>query len=106
MPRFLIEVPHDPNPIACARVIHVFLSTGSHFLTNAEWGCKDDVHKAWMLVDVDNKHDALAIVPPMFRHEARVVQVKHFTMAEIEPTIRKHGALAAAADKTEKTPRG
>ena len=89
MPRFLIEVPHDPDPIACARVIHVFLSTGSHFLTNAEWGCKDNVHKAWMLVDVDSKAEALAIVPPMFRPETRVVQVKHFTMAEIEPALRK-----------------
>src|SRR5580765_5724608 len=101
MPRFLIEVPHDPDPVACTRVIHVFLSTGSHFLTNAEWGCKDNVHKAWMLVDVESRQEALAIVPPMFRHEALVVAVRHFSMAEIEPAIRKHGALAAAAHPAE-----
>ena|SRR5580765_7415853 len=106
MPRFLIEVPHNPDPVACARVIHVFLSTGSHFLTNAEWGCTDNVHKAWMLVDVENRQEALAIVPPMFRRETTVVAVKHFSMAEIEPTIRKHGALAAAAQAAEEKKSG
>ena len=46
MPKFLIEVPHEADTLECTRVVHVFLSTGSHFLTNAEWGCKSGVHKA------------------------------------------------------------
>jgi len=46
MPRFLIEVPHDEDVIACAQVIKIFLSTGSHFLSNADWGCRDGEHKA------------------------------------------------------------
>ena len=39
MPKFLIEVAHEPEVIACARVVEVFLKSGSHFLTNADWGC-------------------------------------------------------------------
>ena len=94
MPRFLIEVPHDADTLECTRVVHVFLSTGSHFLTNAEWGCKSGVHKAWILVDMDNESDARAIVPPAFRHAARIVGLTKFTLAEIEPALRKLEARA------------
>ena len=89
MPKFLIEVPHEADTLECTRVVHVFLSTGSHFLTNAEWGCKSGVHSAWMLVDMDSKADALAIVPPAFRAHARIVGLTRFTLAEIEPALRK-----------------
>ena len=89
MPKFLIEVPHEADTLECTRVVHVFLSTGSHFLTNAEWGCKSGVHSAWMLVDVESKAEAIAIVPPAFRAAARVVGLTHFTLAEIEPALRK-----------------
>ena len=67
MPKYLIEVPHDPDELACAKVIQVFLSSGSHFLSNAEWGCGDGVHNAWMIVDTANRQEAMAIVPPAFR---------------------------------------
>lgn len=89
MPKFLIEVPHEADTLECTRVVHVFLSTGSHFLTNAEWGCKSGVHSAWILVDVDSKAEALAIVPPAFRAAARIVGLTRFTLAEIEPALRK-----------------
>ena len=97
MPKYLIEVPHDPDTVACARVVHVFLTTGSHFLTNAEWGCMDGVHSAWMIVDVANKMDATMIVPPAFRSQARIVRLTHFRIEEIEKTLRKHGALGSEA---------
>jgi len=41
MRRFLIEVPHEAERVVCARVVEVFLKTGSHFLTHADWGCMD-----------------------------------------------------------------
>lgn len=92
MPRFLIEVPHDPDPIACARVIQVFLASGSHFLTHADWGCRDNDHRAWIVADLDSKADALAIVPPAFRSQARVVTLAHFTLDEIDAVLARHQA--------------
>ena len=97
MPKFLIDVPHDPDPIACARVIKVFLATGSHFLTQAEWGCSDGVHVAWIMVDVDTKAEALAILPPAFRSEARVTRLTHFTLEQIDPILERHGKRSRAA---------
>jgi len=99
VPRFLIEVPHEADTLECTRVVHIFLSTGSHFLTHAEWGCKDGVHSAWMLVDMDNKAEALAIVPPAFRAATRIVGLTHFTLAEIEPALEKLTARARERER-------
>lgn len=90
MARFLIEVPHDDDKVACARVVQVFLSSGSHFLSNADWGCMDGDHKAWFIVDVDSKEEAKAIVPPAFRHQATIRKLCKFTMEEIEEILRNH----------------
>jgi hypothetical protein len=88
--RFLIEVPHEAAMVACARVVDVFLKTGSHFLSTADWGCKDGVHSAWMLVEVDSKEEARGIVPPAFRAQATVVQLNTFTIEEIESILLEH----------------
>ena len=90
MPKFLIEVAHEAEVVACARVVEVFLKTGSHFLTNADWGCFDNQHSAWILVEVDSKKEALQIVPPAFRSQAKIVQLNKFTMEEIEEILRHH----------------
>ena len=90
MARFLIEVPHEPELLACARVVQIFLKTGSHFLSNAEWGCKDGDHRAWIMVDVDNKEQARGIIPPAFRKEAKIVQLNKFTMEEIDEILTYH----------------
>ena len=90
MSKFLIEVPHEPEVQACARVVHVFLSSGSHFLAQADWGCADGNHSAWLIVDVDSKEDARAIVPPPFRAEARVIGLNKFTIDQIDSILSGH----------------
>ena len=96
MPKFLIEVPHEAETLACARVAKIFLESGSHFLTHAEWSCLDGVHSAWMVVEVGSKQEALGIVPPMFRHEAKILRVTEFRLEDVEKTIRKHQPHAEA----------
>lgn len=87
MPRYLIEAPHEENTVACARVVEVFLRTGSHFLSNADWGCMDGDHKAWCIIEVDSKEEARAVVPPLFRHLATIRKLNKFTIEEI---LRHH----------------
>lgn len=90
MQKFLIEVPHESDVVECSRAVQVFLSSGSHFLTNAEWGCKDGVHSAWIIVEVDSKAEALGIVPPAFRHATRIVGLNRFSLAKIESFLHDH----------------
>jgi hypothetical protein len=92
MPRFLIEAPHEPELIACARIVEIFLKTGSHFLTHADWGCRDGDHKAWIIADVGSREEARSILPPTLRSTARVVQLNYFGIEEIEDILRDHQA--------------
>ncbi len=91
MARFLIEVAHEADVAACARVVDTFLRTGSHFLTNAEWGCRDGDHRAWLIVDVDDKDAARAVLPPAFRSQAKIVGLNRFSLEEIGAIFRAHG---------------
>jgi hypothetical protein len=95
MAKFLIEVPHVGEMVACARVVHVFLTTGSHFLSRAEWGCMDGDHRAWIIVDVESKDEARAIVPPAFRSEARIVGLNQFSIEAIDDILSRHGVREA-----------
>ncbi len=90
MARFLIEVSHEATTVACARAVDVFLKSGSHFFTHADWGCRDGEHKAWIVVEVDSRDEARAIVPPAFRSQAKVVQLNAFSIEEIEDILRLH----------------
>ena len=76
--------------VACARAVEVFLKTRSHFLTHADWGCKDGEHKAWIVVEVQNRDEARAIVPAAFRSQAKVVQLNAFSLEEIAEILRQH----------------
>jgi hypothetical protein len=90
MAKFLIEVEHDAEIISCLRVVKIFLESGSHFLSNAEWGCMDGDHHAWMIVDVDDKHEAMAIVPPGMRSRTRVIGLNQFSLDQVDLILKKH----------------
>lgn len=90
MSRFLVEVPHEADKTACIKAIQAFLRTGSHFLTHADWGCKDGEHKAWIIVDVEEREEARAIVPHNYRANAKVTRLNYFTMKEIEGLKEYH----------------
>lgn len=92
MGRFLIEVSHDAEPIACILVAEAFLRSGSHFLTRADWGCQDGEHKAWMIVEVGSKEEAQNIVPPEFRQQSRVIALNPFTLERVGE-MRRHHAI-------------
>ena len=87
MQQFLIEVPHPEESLECARIVKVFLSTGSHFLTHADWGCMDGVHSAWLIVEAANKEEARMVVPPQFRSQAKIIGLNKFKLDQIEAIL-------------------
>ena len=90
MTKYLIEVPHEAKKEACEQAIRIFLNTGSHFLTNADWGCKDGVHKAWMILNIDGKEQARNILPPAFRRQAKIIKLIKFSTDNLEDNKRYH----------------
>ena len=91
MPKFLIEVPHDEELLACAQVVGSFLNYGSHFAVNADWGCMDGIHKAWITVETETREDARNILPPAYRAGATITQLNKFTMEKLEEILKRHG---------------
>ena len=92
MPKFLIEVAHEEEVVACIKAVKVLLETGSHFLTNAEFGCHDGVHKGWIIVEVDSKHEAKMIVPRAYRESSLVVELTRFSIEELDEMLKKHSS--------------
>jgi hypothetical protein len=90
-PRFLIEVPHEAEPVACAKAVKILLETGSHYLTHAEFGCMDGDHRAWIIIDCENKDQARGTLPPIYRAGARIVGLNRFSVEAMEELIKHHG---------------
>jgi hypothetical protein len=84
MPKFLIEVQHDPDKKACKQAAEIFLKTGSHFLTNADWGCLDGEHKAWFVLHIEDRDAAMSILPMAFRKNAKIIELNKFALGDME----------------------
>ena len=87
MARFLIEVPHEAERVACARVVEIRLKTGSHLPDGCGLGGE---HKAWIDAEVDSKEEARSILPPALRSQAKIVQLNYFTLEEIDTILSHH----------------
>ena len=90
MTKFIVEVSHSPEKIECLRTIQIFLSSGSHFLTHADWGCLDGEHKAWFFMEVENKEEALRVVPPYYRKDTKITKLSKFNLTEVENLLKQH----------------
>ena len=90
MDRFLIEVPHSEDKLECARAVQIFLNSGSHFLTHADWGCCDGEHKAWIVLEAESREEAGTVLPPSLRPRAKIVTLSRFTMQDVDRILEQH----------------
>jgi len=90
MARFLIEVPHEAEEISCARAVQVLLKTGSHFLTHADFGCKDGDHRAWIILEAESKEQARNALPSAYRAQASVIGLNKFSLEEVDELLKHH----------------
>lgn len=88
--RYLVEVEHEEETLSCARAVEVLLQSGSHFLTHADWGCKDGEHKAWLVVEAESREEVLLVVPPAFRSRAKARRLNSFSLEKVEDILRYH----------------
>ena len=83
MTRYLIELTHEDEHTACLKALRAIERYGAHLLTEMDWGCKFGTHCGWLIAEVDNRNDAVRLVPPEFREDARIVELNKFTREEI-----------------------
>jgi hypothetical protein len=90
MAKYLIEIPHGSEKIECLRSVSILINSGSHFLTNADWGCLDGVHKAWFFMDANTREEVLSVVPPAYRKDAKISKLNKFKLEDVEELMRHH----------------
>jgi len=84
MPRYLIELPHEDDHTACVKALRTIEKYGAHLLTQ---GCKAGTHCCWLIAEVSSRDEAMQLVPPGFRQEARIVELNKFTREEIASLV-------------------
>jgi hypothetical protein len=57
-------------------------------MTRADWGVGDaDGHRGWFIAEVDSREEAMQLLPPDFRKEATVIEIKRLSREEITTII-------------------
>jgi len=74
MQKYIIESPHTAEN--CDQVVKDIHAAG--YLHHFEWGCKDDDHTAWAIIEAETAEDAKQIVPWYLRAQARIVRLVKF----------------------------
>jgi hypothetical protein len=90
MAKYLVEVSHGSSKTDCMNAVALFLKSGSHFMTNADWGCLHDEHKAWFFMDVNSKDEALRVVPPAYRKDTKITKLNKFSLKQVEELMKHH----------------
>lgn len=80
MQRYMIESPHAVEQ--CDQVLKDLFAAG--YLHHFEWGCKDNEHTGWAIVDAESLEHAKQIIPWYLRPQARVVRLVKFEIADEE----------------------
>ena len=76
MDRYLITSEHTAEE--CRMAVKYFVEYHAGFLTHFEWGCKDNDHHAYAMIEADSHEQALLSVPPAFRPKAKAIRVVQF----------------------------
>ena len=75
MDRYMVISHHTLED--CRMAIEHFSDYHATFLTHFEWGCKDNDHNAYAIVEAESHEQAKMAVPPLFRDKTKVIKLTH-----------------------------
>ena len=79
MDRYLVSVTHTMGD--CIRSLQAIEAFG--MITHFEWACQDGEHTGWVIIEAENKPQALMVVPPSLRDKAHAVKLVRFSPEDI-----------------------
>lgn len=80
METFLVESPH--TGVQCHQVMDTQFAAG--YLHNFYWGCPDEIHTGWAIIESEDRAQALMVVPPNLRSSARVIMLAKYERSKAE----------------------
>ena len=87
MHRYLVISPHTAED--CKMAIKEFRKYNAGFLTHFEWGCLDNDHTAYAIIEAESHENAKMSVPTIFREKSRVILLTYFDPAAEEDKLHK-----------------
>ena len=93
MEKYLIEIKNGGDRASCLRSIQSFLSSRTHYVTSAEWGCLEGENKAWLIIKTSNSADAMRIIPAAYRQHAKITKLHKFKGKDIDQALLDQASL-------------
>jgi hypothetical protein len=87
MNKFMVMSSHTAED--CNMAIKQFSKYNAGFLTHFEWGCLDDDHTAYAIVEAESHENAKMTVPTLLRDRTRVIRLTTFDPMKTEDPIHK-----------------
>ena len=87
MDRYLILSGHTAED--CRMAIKHFREFYAGYIRHFEWGCYDNDHHAYAIIEAESHENALMSVPPLFRNQARVIRLVNFNPKKTNDEIHK-----------------
>ena len=76
MGKYIVISSHTAED--CRNAVKYFREYHAGFLTHFEWGCYDNDHTAYAIIEAESHEEAKMAVPPLFRDKTRVVKLTNF----------------------------
>lgn len=87
MDRYLIISAHTAED--CSMAVKYFQQYHASFLTHFDWGCYDNDHHAYAIIEAESHENALMSVPPLFRDRAKAIKLVQFLPGKVKDDIHK-----------------
>jgi hypothetical protein len=87
MKRYIVISPHTAEE--CKMAVKEFRIFNAGFLTRFEWGCLDDDHTAYTIINAESHEEAKMSVPSLFREKAKIVELTYFDPMKTKDPIHK-----------------
>lgn len=87
MDRYLIISEHTAED--CKMAVKHFMQFHAGFITHFEWGCYDNDHHAYNIIEADSHESSLLSVPPLFREKAKSIKLTYFKPGGMEDALHK-----------------
>jgi hypothetical protein len=89
MSRYIVKSPHTAED--CKMAVKHFREHHAGFLTHYEWGCYDNDHTAYLILEANSHEEALQTVPPLFRGKASAVKLTYFNPRKESDKLHEQG---------------
>jgi len=78
MNRYIVESPHLAED--CSRAVKDIHAAG--YLNQFEWGCDENEHTGWAIVEAESLEEVKQMVPWYLREKARIVKLVKYEIAD------------------------